>query len=378
MERIAWAKTPSKSSGLLSNLETNAAKLLHIVLVGQPPIEEKLNSKDLRQFKQRVEVKSRIRPLNEEECEKYIDHRLKLVGSSSGEIFTPAAIHLICLYGQGIPRNINSICDHTLQIGCSLSKKTIDAPIVKRTKKSHYKKISYTILMLACLTEIIFLGGDYLKNKPKGRLSSPLIRHPIPAEKAVAPEPEMKTGTSSGDAAPETSENKQSGSPFLPLPQSLASADQPKAEKVGKMKIMVEKGDTLASLSERYYKVVNATLIDQILKFNPAITNPHLIIKGQRILIPEITEELPIIELSHQSYKIHVGTFTKADDARQYRNATALDGKEVEILPRQISPQETWYRVVAGKFENKEECLKTIRILKAKGVLPAFEAPPRN
>lgn len=112
---------------MLSNLETPKSKLLQIVLVGQPELEAKLDSPDLRQLKQRIEIRRRIRPLSPEECRKYIDHRLNLVGSSSVKVFTPEALSLICAYGKGIPRTINIICDNALLIGYAVSRRIIDA-----------------------------------------------------------------------------------------------------------------------------------------------------------------------------------------------------------------------------------------------------------
>ena len=77
---------------LLSNLETSSSKLLQIVLVGRPEIEDKLNSKDLRQFKQRIVIRTKMNPLTEEESRQYIDHHLRLVGRESSEVYTPKAI----------------------------------------------------------------------------------------------------------------------------------------------------------------------------------------------------------------------------------------------------------------------------------------------
>jgi len=115
---------------MLSNLETPTSKLLQIVLVGQPELDFKLNAPELRQLRQRIEIKRQLRPLSREECQEYIDHRLKLVGSSSSKIFTPEAISLICDYGKGIPRMINIVCDNALLIGYGLSQKRIDATIL--------------------------------------------------------------------------------------------------------------------------------------------------------------------------------------------------------------------------------------------------------
>ena len=116
---------------MLSNLETSENKLLQIVLVGQPELETKLNSEDLRQLKQRIGIRRQIKPLTEAESRAYIEHRLSRVGSASKAVFTPEALSLICRYGEGVFRKINILCDNALLIGYGLQKKTIDEAIVK-------------------------------------------------------------------------------------------------------------------------------------------------------------------------------------------------------------------------------------------------------
>ena len=116
---------------MLSNLETSENKLLQIVLVGQPELETKLNSEDLRQLKQRIGIRRQIKPLTEGESRAYIEHRLSRVGSASKAVFTPEALSLICRYGEGVFRKINILCDNALLIGYGLQKKTIDEAIVK-------------------------------------------------------------------------------------------------------------------------------------------------------------------------------------------------------------------------------------------------------
>ena len=111
---------------LLSNLETEKAKLLQIVFVGQPEFEIQLDSEHLRQLKQRIVMRRTIPPLTENEIIEYIEHRLKLVGSSTPAVFTAEALSLICKHSQGIPRTINTICDNAFLLGYGLSKKQID------------------------------------------------------------------------------------------------------------------------------------------------------------------------------------------------------------------------------------------------------------
>ncbi len=99
---------------LLSNLETEKEKLLQIVLVGQPELRQKLRSPKLTQVRQRISVRYHILPLDRDEIEQYIKHRLSVAGSESSVRFSPQAIELIYQYTQGIPRLINILCDKAL------------------------------------------------------------------------------------------------------------------------------------------------------------------------------------------------------------------------------------------------------------------------
>src|SRR4030043_525491 len=116
--------------GMLPKLAT-----LQIVFVGQPEFEDKLNSQGLRPLKQRIGIKRQIRVFSEKESEDYIDHRLRLVRSSSSQRFTPKAISLICSHAQGIPRLINLLCDNALLRGYRLSQKKIDVDIIREVIK---------------------------------------------------------------------------------------------------------------------------------------------------------------------------------------------------------------------------------------------------
>jgi phage tail protein X len=136
--------------------------------------------------------------------------------------------------------------------------------------------------------------------------------------------------------------------------------------------VVVKKGETISQLTQKYYGMANKTLIDFILDLNPEITNVHLIIVNQKIKIPNITEESLIIQSPDRTYKIHAGTFETPDNAKLYSDEPVFKGKKIEILPRKVSPRETWYRVVIGKFDNKNEVLKMISLLKKNDLLPAF------
>jgi len=99
---------------LLTNLETAQAKLIQIILVGQPELEARLDSYELRQLKQRVALRLHLNRLTEEQTRRYIDHHLTLAGGNSCPVFTAAAIHHIFICSGGIPRLINILCDNAL------------------------------------------------------------------------------------------------------------------------------------------------------------------------------------------------------------------------------------------------------------------------
>jgi len=103
---------------------------LQMVLVGQPELEAKLDSLDLRSLREKIAVRRHIRGLTRQESNLYIDHRLRIAGSSSSKVFTPEGVNRICDCAGGIPRVINMVCDGSLFIGYAKSQPKIDAKIV--------------------------------------------------------------------------------------------------------------------------------------------------------------------------------------------------------------------------------------------------------
>ncbi|KPK42761.1 MAG: ATPase [Omnitrophica WOR_2 bacterium SM23_29] len=118
---------------LLSNLETDKEKLIQIILVGQPELKAKLNSPDLEQLRQRIAIRYHIQPLDEEEVDDYIYHRLHIAGSDGNIRFEPDAVTEIYNYSNGVPRLINIACDKAMLLGFVLETKTISADMVKRS-----------------------------------------------------------------------------------------------------------------------------------------------------------------------------------------------------------------------------------------------------
>ena len=122
---------------LLSNFESDTAKQLQIVLTGQPELREVLNNPDLRQLKQRIALRCVIKPLpNIEETERYITSRLLVAGAERTHIFSSAAIDFIYRCSEGIPRNVNNLCDNALLAGYAAGETTISRELIEEVAET--------------------------------------------------------------------------------------------------------------------------------------------------------------------------------------------------------------------------------------------------
>jgi general secretion pathway protein A len=119
---------------LLSNLETSKAKLLQIVLVGQPELHDTLSKPQFRQIKQRINLRYRLRPLSEKETREYIEKRLRIAGAEE-PIFSEKALKEIFRRSGGIPRLINILCDNSLLNGYALDQKPVDEKSVREAAR---------------------------------------------------------------------------------------------------------------------------------------------------------------------------------------------------------------------------------------------------
>lgn len=116
---------------LLSDFETPRAKLLQIILAGQPELADKLASPALAQLRQRVSIVNRLEPLPSWEIKEYVEHRLKVAGYAGPTLFAPEAFDTIATFTEGIPRNVNNFCFNALSLACALRQKVVDLAVVQ-------------------------------------------------------------------------------------------------------------------------------------------------------------------------------------------------------------------------------------------------------
>ncbi|MDQ5835892.1 MAG: AAA family ATPase, partial [Acidobacteriota bacterium] len=122
---------------LLSNFESDSAKQLQIVLTGQPELRDVLNQPELRQLKQRIALRCQIKPLPDiHETERYIASRLLAAGAERTDIFSTAAVDLIFRCSEGIPRQINNLCDNALLAGYAAGAETISRSIIEEVAET--------------------------------------------------------------------------------------------------------------------------------------------------------------------------------------------------------------------------------------------------
>lgn len=156
---------------LLTNLETNREKLLKVVLIGQPELQQLLKRNELRQLAQRITARYHLLPLSASEVKSYIMHRL---GVANGDIsiFSPATIGAVYQITAGIPRVINLLCDRALTLAftsqhrvvkrhifVAAAQQILGADVVKQRQG---KRWTMTLAaLLACSIALGYITGSW-------------------------------------------------------------------------------------------------------------------------------------------------------------------------------------------------------------------------
>ena len=201
---------------LLSNLESENAKLLQIVLVGHPALESVLRQPELGELEQRISRRCELRPLTPAEVRRYVDHRLAVAqapststvddptpvaplmlsdGTSGGPQvrpveFTPDALTAIAALSKGVPRIVNLLCDRALETAYGREARSIDRALVasaamtlKFGRPSGWKPGARTAAAIAASLMVLIAGMWWLRGAP--RQDQPAV--PAAARPAAAP-----------------------------------------------------------------------------------------------------------------------------------------------------------------------------------------------
>ena len=221
---------------IISNLETVKAKLIQIVLVGQPELRAKLSRPELRQLNQRITVRYHISPLSRSEAEDYIFHRLKVAGDEGRIEFTREAIDLIYKYTSGVPRMINILCDHALLSGYVFERFDIDVDLVKKARKEIEGKefgrlktwkerlVRHSLVYGVVAAVLLGLLGYFAGRQGLEKLWSPQPGVSLATERRIQPQPQ---GDAPGEAVPlSPSQNGQ-----RPMPEAAPDPSSGEGDK---------------------------------------------------------------------------------------------------------------------------------------------------
>jgi putative secretion ATPase (PEP-CTERM system associated) len=127
---------------MLSNFQVNNKALVQIFLLGQEEFKVTLQSPGMEQFRQRIIASYHLEPLRLEEMEKYIKHRLQLVGWDNDPEFAEGVFKLIYDFTDGVPRRINAMCDRMLLFSCLEELHTIDKDVVLSVTEELEQEVS--------------------------------------------------------------------------------------------------------------------------------------------------------------------------------------------------------------------------------------------
>ncbi|SHI45120.1 general secretion pathway protein A [Malonomonas rubra DSM 5091] len=195
---------------LLSNLETETEKLIQLVLVGQPELDEILQRKDLRQLRQRLAVSYKLEAMDAEDTRAYVLHRLKIAGAKSHDLFQESALAQVYRFSKGTPRLVNILCDRALLVAYARDARSVTKADVQTAQKElqHQQKtsrftsknlvaIGLAALVLIMLTTKLLLSPPQLASQeavpdqavPSVHADEPLPPAPVTVEKSQSVEP---------------------------------------------------------------------------------------------------------------------------------------------------------------------------------------------
>ena len=220
---------------LLSNLETDTEKLIQLVLIGQPELDQLLKKSELRQLRQRITISWELLPLNRDETRGYIQHRVNVALGKGRVQFARSAVELIYKYSHGIPRMINVLADRSLLIAYTMNTKKITPKIVRTAVKdvggltplptwmgTLWKSVLPGLLALT----ILLFGANYLMLSDFTKAN----REEKDINLLIKENPIITNGHISSKTRGPTIELPRAGTPALKEPESITHNNKANAQ----------------------------------------------------------------------------------------------------------------------------------------------------
>ena len=269
---------------LLSNLETAEHKLIQIILVGQPELEQKLQEKNLRQLWQRIAVRATIWPLSRTDSIAYILHRLsKVTAGTNKPVFTRAALRHLVKRGGGNPRKLNILCDRALIAGFSYQKRTVPLAVAYETSSESARPPRWrqSVLrkswVLVSAIALVAMVSYVLTNQSKDSAESVAY---------VAPETTLRPVEV--NAAP-TPVDVETVPTEVPKEQIVLQAEPELEPETAIVKThVVGQGEGIWQMCRTVYGTADASLVRMVLDFNPHIEDPNDLAVGETLVFPSM------------------------------------------------------------------------------------------
>lgn len=339
---------------LLSNFETPASKLMHILLAGQPGLSEKLAAPELVQLRQRVSSFIQLQPLSESEVAEYIGFRVRRAGGKADKIFSREAQRLIARASRGIPRNINNLCFASLSLGFAEGQRYIRPSIVEEvlaerepelaqkakpvatpdpwpgdflnvnlgvdfpdpTPRHHGRSLILFVIGLVILPFLLIVfesgSGAGVLQSVHGPLAEAVIAR-VTGYDIRSPElpdslPPALQPPKPPEPLPDSRRDPIEESPVINevgLKQTSSTSSKPSSnvkpvpesgheQKTITRVIFARRGDTLYQLARRYYGRSDGVVVNQIRSHNPQIRDLDTILQeNQPIVIPDLSPDFP-------------------------------------------------------------------------------------
>lgn len=184
---------------LLTNLETNQHKLLHIILLGQPELETRLSEPDLLQLSQRIIARYHLGPLSKKDISAYVNHRLSVAGIHK-QLFSESSINKLYQCSGGVPRLINVICDRALLGTYTQDQETVSKSTLSKaanevfgdknvsSKSTPRSAIAWVLMAIVLIAFGLAIASNYFKSGPDNSMTGMEIK-PEPAVMEIKPEP---------------------------------------------------------------------------------------------------------------------------------------------------------------------------------------------
>jgi general secretion pathway protein A len=307
----------------LSNLETEKAKLLQIIFVGQLEFNQKLQRPELKQLNQRISIRYEITPLSKTETIKYINHRIMVAGAASRISFTHFAMNEIFAYSNGCPRLINLVCDRALLAGFNAQVDTLE--------RSH-----------------VNLGiRSLLGEEDKNYFITRLVKDRLPLVASVI----FFLMGLAFFLAPKFTADKASGSASIaaePLPASIPPAAL-----------------APASREELHMRKPAPVAAKSVSPRIPRNENPPLVEESTSV------REAPTQGPSENRGKYRVQVFSLSHQGRAENEVKKLQTEGYQAYwKKAVSPEQDWYIVYVGPFENIKPARIHLKALKFSGRKP--------